>query len=162
MEENKSLPIAKTLSENDIELLNKKILNIDRKLINPIFIEFSNTLNSIIAITIKQSTDEDDIVELERAKRILALCPLEEKLFRVKDKIWNVRKYIIEKNSGFFLNRDYSKMIKQDGNKAFIEAMMEIVKTRFNDLTKKEQDFYWKKATKLLNLVARFKQLVND
>jgi len=160
--------IAKPLSDDDVSKLMKKISLCTKEEITElsnIFVEFSNTLNSIISIALdqaKDSGDEEDITELERARRIIGMCPLEEKLIRVKDKVWNVHEHIINKNAKFFLDRDYSGMIKKDQNKAFIEALMEIVKNNFEDLPKEHQDHYWKKAKKLVKLVAKFKKIIKD
>ena len=155
-------PLAKPLNDNDIDLLMKKLVNVDSKKLNKLFRDYSNILNSIISLTIKITKDEDEIIELERVKRILGLCPLEERLLRTKDKIWNARNHILKKNSDFFIKRDYSSMIKQDSNQAFIESLMLIVKTKFPKLKKKEQFFYWKKATSLLKIVAEFKKMIGE
>lgn len=157
--------IAEPLSDNDVDKMMKRIANCNSSRLTNIFIEYSDTLTGIISLALAQakaSGDEDDIVEIERARRVIGFCPLEEKLLRTKDKIWNVREHIINKNTSFFLDRDYSGMIKKDGNKAFIEALMEIVKNNFTALNEKEQNQYWKKAKKLLRLVAEFKRELKD
>jgi len=153
---------VKPLSDSDVTSLLEKISQCDSKITNPLFIEYSNTLNSLLSIIVTQLEEESEIVELERVKRILSLCPLEEKLLRTKDKIWNVREHILAKNKDYFLNKDYSSLIKQDSNKAFIENIMEIIKDNFNDLSEKEQAAYWIKAKKLLNIVARFKKAIGE
>lgn len=154
--------IANPLTDRDVENLMQKVARADAKLITPIFNEYNNVLNSILSMMRKQAVDEEDIVEVDRAKRIIGLCPMEEKLFRTKDKIWNVRNQILNKDLNFFMTNDYSGMIKNDQNRAFIEAMIEIIKENFIELTKKEQDFYWSKFTKLLHLVAKFKEIIKE
>lgn len=155
--------IAEPLSDEDVQILMRKISKIDPKVLNPIFSNFSNVLNSIVAIALEQAKndeDSDDILALEQARRIINICPAEEKFLRIKDKIWNVRNHIINKDAKFFLDRDYSGMIKKDSNKAFIESLMEIVKGNFSDIPKEAQNMYWKKAQKMLRIVCEFKKAV--
>jgi len=157
--------IAEPLTDNDVNMLMRKINEAYPKVLGPIFVEFSNTLNGILALALEQtriSGDESDISELEQVKRLIGFCAAEEKIIRTKDKIWNVREHIMNKDVDFFLKRDYSGMVKKDNNKAIIESLMEIVKNNFEGLTESEQNKYWKKAKKLLNLVGKFKLAIND
>jgi CII-binding regulator of phage lambda lysogenization HflD len=148
----------KALSEDDVAKEMKDINQMAPKFTTEIFTSFSKGINSVLAIAMKQCTDESEIVEIEQLRRVLSLCPLEEKFIRTKDKIWAVRMHIINKNADYFLKKDYSKIIKRDANQAFIESLMEIVKDKFNDMNIENQDIYWKKAAYLLNCVARFKK----
>lgn len=149
---------VKALSEDDIVNEMKLITMLPEKFTNDIFNTYSQNINSVLALVLKQCTDDEDAVEIEQLRRVLMMCPLEEKFIRSKDKIWAVRKYIVKKDARYFLNKDYSKIIKRDGNQAFIEALMEIVKSKFNELNDVDQNMYWNKAAFLLNCVAQFKK----
>jgi CII-binding regulator of phage lambda lysogenization HflD len=148
----------KALSEDDVAKEIKDINKMESKFTTEIFTSFSKGINSVLSVAMKQCTDESEIVEIEQLRRVLSLCPLEEKFIRTKDKIWAVRKHIINKNADYFLKKDYSKIIKRDSNQAFIESLMEIVKDKFSGMDIESQNIYWKKAAYLLNCVARFKK----
>lgn len=146
------------LSDDDIVNEMKLISLLPEKFTNHIFNTYSQNITSVLSIVLKQCTDDDDAVEIEHLKRVLMMCPLEEKFIRSKDKIWAVRKHIVTKNARYFLDKDYSKIIKRDGNQAFIESLMEIVKVKFGELSLSDQNMYWNKAALLLNCVAQFKK----
>lgn len=153
---------VKALSENDVENEMKDINRMDPKFTNEIFTSFSNGINSVLALALKECVDESEIVEIEQLRRILSLCPLEEKFIRAKDKIWAARLHILNKNEDYFIKKDYSKMIKRDGNQAFLETLTEIVKDKFTSMNQESKDIYWKKAAFLLQCVARFKKAQKD
>lgn len=161
-ESKNDVPIAKPMSDKDVENVMYKVSMADEKVVTPLFTQYVNTMVSIISTAISQSDDEEDIADLTRIKRIINLAPKEELLIRTKDKVWGVRHHIIKKDRDFFFERDYSKMIKQDSNKAFIESLMDIVKNNYDELDQDEQNHYWTKAIELLNLVAKFKKAINE
>ena len=155
----KELGQAKSMDDINIEL--KKIARLDVKFTNEIFRSYTNAINSMLALALKQSVDEDEAVEIEQLRRVIMLCPLEEKFIRTRDKIWGARKHIVNRNADYFLKKDYSKIIKRDANQAFIEALIEIVKNRFETLDDEMKEAYWQKAAYLLNCVVRFKKAIN-
>lgn len=152
----------RALSENDVLGEMKMIERLPKKFTNDIFVSYSQCINSILALVLKQCYDDDDAVEIEQLRRVLQICPLEDKFIRTKGKVWAVRHHIVNKNAKYFLEKDYSKLIKRDGNQAFIESLMEIVKFSYNDLSASDQDMYWCKAAKMLNIVARFRKAMSD
>lgn len=164
-EEKKSeqhVQIARTLTDDDVAEMQKRISQANPDVINDIYRRYSDCLNGLISLAREQTTDETEIVELERLKRIINLAPIDERFIRSKDKIWNVREHIINKDSKFFMERDYSANIKKDHNQTFIETIIEITKDKFTTLSDKEKDFYWKKAATLLNCVVRFKKELGE
>jgi hypothetical protein len=152
----------RALSEDDVRNEMKLIANLPEKFTNDIFVSYAQCINSILALVLKQCKDDEDVVEVEQLRRVLHICPLEDKFIRTKEKIWAVRHHIINKNAAYFLEKDYSNYIKRDGNQAFIESMLEIIKSRYNELSIVNQDMYWIKAAKLLNTVARFRKATSE
>ena len=69
---------------------------------------------------------------------------------------------IDEKDVEFFLKRDYSSLVKKDHNQLFIEHLMIIVRDRYMDSTKAEQDMYFKKGWDLVDSVEQFKKLIGE
>lgn len=149
---------AVPLNEDDVNNEIKVLNMMDSEFTNKLFTDFSNTINSILTMALKQSETDMEKVELDRLCRILRLCPVEEKFIRAKDKIWNVRQHIANKNANYFIEKDYSVMIKKDGNQSFLETLTDIVRDRFEDMNDKEQALYWEKANKLLHCVILYKK----
>ena len=154
---------VKPLNDDDVNNEMKLIEKMDKKFTNELFILFSNTLSSILSITLEKcSNDDSEYVEIIRLRRIINLVPVEEKFIRTKDKVWNVRKQILDKNEKYFIEKDYSKLIKKDHNQYFIETLTDIVKNRFDELNNAEKDLYWQKAAILLNCVGKYKKAVME
>lgn len=148
------------LTEEEVELQKKKLLEADPKVLNDIYNTCSQVFNSILVMVIKQTDDEEEIVEVERLKRIINLAPIEERFIRTKDKIWAAREHILNKNAKWFLDRDYKNLIKKDHNQVFVETIVGLVRDRYNSLSAEDKEKYWEKALLLLRNVARFKKLI--
>ena len=130
--------------------------------LDKIFQKVSSTLMSLIMMTLKVTKEEDEIIELERIKRIVNMCPKDELFIRIKDKIWAVRQQLDAEDADYFLNKDYSAMVRRDHNQAFVEAMMEILKLRYYNSTAAEKKVYFAKGRILIAEVAAFKDLVGE
>ena len=152
----------KPLSEQDIEDIKRRLANVDPDKINEIYTKCSQLINRLITMVMKQSLDEDEIVEIEHLKRVINLAPLEEIFIRSKDKIWNVREHIMNKNADYFIKKDYRTQIKKDHNQVFIETIVNNIKQRFAVLPADDQAKYWQIATELLRNVAVYKKLVGE
>lgn len=148
------------MTEEDVANENRKLAKVDPDVLNDLYNTQSQIFNSIVTMVKKQLTDEEDLVEVERLQRILNLAPVDEKFIRTKDKIWAVREHIINKNAKFFLDRDYSKQIKKDGNQVFLETLISLIKEQYNALSAKDQNFYWEKASQLLIQVCKYHKLL--
>ncbi len=142
----------------------KRAAEADPNELNDIFNKFAQTINNIITLVLKQTPKEDieDIVEIERLKRIINLLPIDERMYRCKDKIWMARNQLIEKDHEWFYNRSFKHLIKKDAKQVMIETLMGMVRRKFKTLSKEEQDIYWDLLHKMLHLVARYKKLVNE
>lgn len=152
----------KPLTDADIEEQRKRLAKADPKILTEIFNTCYQTINSLLVIARKRTKDEDDIVEIERLKRIVNLVPVEELFLRSKDKIWAAREHICDKNAKWFLDRDYSNIIKRDHNQVFIETIVSLIKDQFDKTSKEDMDKYWEKAIILLRNVGRYKQLIGE
>lgn len=152
----------KPLSEDDIAAQKKRLLDADPKELNDIYNKCLQVINSMLVMVMKQTDDDEEIVEVERLKRVINLSPLEEVFIRSKDKIWASREHILNKNADWFLNRDYKNLIKKDHNQVFIETIVSLIKDRYNTLPLEDKDKYWEKALLLLRNIARFKKLIGE
>jgi len=127
-----------------------------------IFTKYCQVLNSIIVNAKNQTNDEHELLEIDRVKRIINLCPVEERFIRTKDKVWAAREYLLNKNIDYFLKKDYSKIIKKDNKQTLIESILECTKTIFLSLSKEEQNVYWQKGAELIKYIVEYKQLIGD
>lgn len=153
---------AVPLNEEEVEAQKKRLLEADPKILTDIFNVHSQVSNSILVMVLKQTEDEDEIVEIERLKRIFNLAPIEERFIRSKDKVWGAREHILNKNAKWFIDRDYKNLIKKDHNQVFIETIVSLVKDRYMSLSTEDQERYWEKALIILRNVARFKKLIGE
>lgn len=157
--------LPKPLTDDDINASKAKLASLDGKKINEICDGYTRQIKLLINTakkTLNKKDDEDEIVELERLARLVALLPSDEIFLRSKDKIWHTRKQILDKNVEWFMNRDYSKNIKKDQKQTMIETIIKVVRRKFVALSEDEKDQYWMKAIELLRLVAEFKKLTGE
>lgn len=157
----------KPLSEDDVLAVMKRLSNLDGNMVNEICNTYAKEIKRLVNTverSLKEEKDdnEDELVEIDRLRRIISLCPTDELFIRSKDKIWYTRYQIVNKNSDWFLNRDYGSQIKKDHKKAMIETLIRLAQGRFNSLSAEEQDVYWDSAFKLLNIVSKYKKLTGE
>jgi CII-binding regulator of phage lambda lysogenization HflD len=152
----------KALDDDDVNNMLRMTANANPDVINEIYRTYANTLNTILTMVQKQATEEEELVEVDRVKRIINMLPIEERFMRTKDKVWAVQDHIFNKNIKYFLDKDYSHIIKRDSKQVMIETLVELVKNRAIDLQPNEMDFYWNKAVILLNCIGRFKKAIGD
>jgi hypothetical protein len=152
----------KALSQQDIMDQLKVLKPAQQKDFDNICTDFCNTVTKLIVMARKRATQDDDIAELERLRRMLSFMPSFEKFMRCQDKIWVAREKIRTRDAKFFLDRDYSANIKKDQNQTMLETLIEALKTNFEIFTEAEKALYWSKAEELLQYVIRFKKLIGD
>ena len=152
----------KALSPQDITDQLKALKPAQQKDFDNICNEFCNTITRLIVMARNRATDDADIVELERLKRMLMFMPSYEKFMRCQDKIWLARTKIRTRDAKFFLERDYTANIKRDQNQTMLETLIEALKSNFDIFTDAEKALYWSKAEELLGYVIRFKKLIGD
>lgn len=153
---------AKALTWDEIVAMLNALPKDRQSELDTIFQHFFSATMSVVMLIRKLTKEEDEIIELERIKRIVNMCPKDELFIRAKDKIWNVRQQLLTENADYFLNKDYSAFIKKDHNQAFIECLMEIVKARYANTTDAEKGILFGKARVLIEQIEKFKNLVNE
>ena len=157
--------MPKPLTEEDVLQAMAKMSILSDKDVNEICDGYAQKMKSLINCVKKSlnpKTDEEEFVELDRIMRIINMCPKDEFFIRTKDKIWFARYHILDRNSNWFLNRDYSSSIKKDHKQRMIETMIRMIQSRWKKLSTTEQELYWEKAFQMLHIVARFKKLTGE
>jgi len=158
-------PIPYAMSDNDVDKVRARLANLDSKQLSEICDGYVRYIKNIIVTGKKMLDpveDEDDLVEVERLYRIIALLPNDELFIRSKDKIWSARKQILDKNMDWFISRDYTALIKKDQKQVMIETLLRIFRTKYHSLSDEEKEFYWNKIFGILNLVAKYKKLTGE
>jgi hypothetical protein len=155
-------PEVTPMSDADVNNIRKRLAMLDEKELNYIIDTYSQVIKGVLTIAMKNTKDEDEIVELERLKRLINLAPKDELFIRSKDKVWAARKRVINRDINWFLNRDYSKLIKRDSKQVMIETLINIAKNSYLKLDSAEQEIYWQKGFKLLQIVAQYKKISGE
>jgi hypothetical protein len=148
-----------TLNDDDVNSRMKVMNSMDQKVVNTLLNDYRNAVLSIISMAKKQAeedNDDEEIVEIDRIRRIMGAAPVEEVFIRSMDKVFGACDHICNKNAKYFLDKDYSKFIKKDQNQVLIETLVNLVKSKYITLTKKQQDAYWSKAGIMLKCVLEF------
>ena len=156
---------VKPLDDDDVDAVVRKTLALNDsqiKQLNDIYKQFDNCISSLLSMASKTVTNETELVELERVKRILKIPGDDEKFIRSKDKLWAVRNQIINKDENYFLNKDYTTIIKKDSKQAMIECVLNIIKYKFINMNPSEKAVYWTKAGEMLKYVIKYKQLMGE
>lgn len=154
---------ARPLDDDDVAREQELIYKLSEKN-QQIFSELTNeyllSIKRILVAAESVCTDDKEKAEIDRLKRIIKLCPLDELFIRSKDKIYSAREQIKNKDMAFFTKKEYKSLIKEDFKKSMIESILSIVKYRCMTLTQEESEYYWQIIFKMLNLVTRYEILM--
>lgn len=104
-------------------------------------------------------------LEIDRLKRLVRIARDEDPLNiinKCKDKLWDSRERILERDQKFFMNNTFGQYIKKDENQMFIESMINLIQTNVDNLSAKEKDYIWKIIQGLLDQVTVYKILIGD
>jgi len=155
---------VKALSYEDIEKIRASFSDKDYDELNKIFDKFRHHINNVLVMTLKQTSEEDidEIVEIERLKRLINLAPSDAIFLRCKDKLWDARTNLINKEIKWFVDRDFSHLIKKDQNQVMIETILNLVKHKVMHINETDQAVYWKQLHSLLHVIASYKKLVGE
>lgn len=158
-------PPPKPMTDDDVLEVMSKLGALDAKEINSICDGNAQKLKGLVNCVRKSlnpKTDEEEMVELDRVMRLINMCPKDELFIRIKDKIWHARYHILDRDSNWFLNRDYSSNIKKDQKQRMIETIIRMIQNKWKKMSEEEHELYWKQAFEMLNLVAKFKKLTSE
>lgn len=130
--------------------------------INIIIQQFNRQVSRLMKIANEISGDDPNIEWLTRVFKIMRnespLCILE----KCVDKIWDNKDHILEKNTKFFETCSLDKYIKRDKNKEWIDEMVKLVRTKFFDLSEKEQNCIWECMGEMLKNIIKYRLLKGD
>jgi hypothetical protein len=137
----------------------------DKSKIKVIFDKYSKTLTELIKNVSEDVKSEDEKTHLDHIKRLMRLCPQEERLIKTKDTIWDLKNYILTRDHVGLKNLDAAPYMNKDNTdeeKQFILSIIDIIKSRYDDLEENKKNNYWTLLTLLLQYVIEYRQLVKD
>jgi hypothetical protein len=133
-----------------------------QKEIDVILHQFNRQVSKLMKIANEISGDNPNIEWLTRLFKILRnespLCILD----RCVDKIWDNKDSILKRDAKFFETCDFNKYIKKDGNKEFLDGIVTLVRSKYFDLTEKEQNCIWVCMEEMLKNIIKYRLLKCD
>lgn len=137
----------------------------DKSKLKVIFDKYSKSLTELIKNVSDDVKSEDEKTHLDQIKRLIRLCPQEERLIKTKDTIWDLKNYILTRDHVGLKNLDATNYMNKDNTdeeKQFILSIIDIIKSRYDDLEENKKNNYWTLLTLLLQYVIEYRQLVKD
>ena len=128
---------------------------------------FNNTLNKILTIAEKKEFELSGEVNTDirwiKTQISFARDHLPFNIInRVYPKMYEYKNYIINRNEDFFINNKFSKFIKDDHRKEFMNEFINFLKERFLVLNEAEKELFWELVLDLLEHCLVYKKLLNE
>lgn len=153
------------MTDDDVDRIQGRVNKLSNKEIdevNKLCTSFHQALVGLVTTARSFTKEDEELVEIDRIKRLLAILPQFEVFVRAQGRIWTFRNKIVDKDMDFFLGIDYSGAIKRDHKQRMIETIIEIVKEKFPKLPESERETFWQKVILLLNYTAKFRKVVGE
>lgn len=133
-----------------------------QKELSDILQKFNRQVSRIFKIAEALVPDEPNI---DWVRRIVKICRNENPqlvLERCIDKFWEYKEFIINRDEQFFQTCSTDKYIKNDDNKEFLDRLVMLIRTKFKDLVKKEQNDIWVCLEEMLKNVIKYRIIKGD
>jgi hypothetical protein len=112
---------------------------------------FNQNILQLLKFLISKMPDEPQVQALKSVMEFALEEDQQLMLNKCKEKIWAAKDQIRAKNSEYFLERDYSNLIKEDHNKSMIVTIVNLVKTGWTTLYDSEREVLWKNNQLMLH-----------
>lgn len=107
-----------------------------------------------------------DCPELERLEKLISLCKMDGDEFligRCKDKLWDSRKQIKEKDDAYFMNENFDRYIKKGSQYAdFQYELMDLIRDGYPTFTAAEKATLWKISNRMLKCASAYMLLKGE
>ena len=133
--------------------------------LNSIFDKYSKTLTELIKNVSDEIKNEEEKTHLDQIKRIIRLCPQEERLIQTKETLWELRNYILTRDHIGLKNINPNDFINKNNNveeKEFILSIIDIIKSRYDEIKEERKNNYWTTLTILLQCIIEYKQIIGE
>ncbi len=166
VKEVKAAPEPAPLSDEDIAKCRLRSKGVPDAVKEKIFVAVYKDLQGLLKLASQHISAQREVnvrakSDIEHIGRLLKLIQNDEIFYRLYPKIWAHRQQIMEKNGKFFVDHDYSKLVKEDGKKGMILNIIGIIKHEYNFLTETDRESLWQYMTQILHNVATFLDAVN-
>lgn len=103
---------------------------------------------------------DDDLYKFKTSIRMLSLVD-ESKIIKVfKEAVYNKYKSeILEKNSEFFMNQQYTELYKNNSDDSFTEQLVCKIKDYWKSMSNENRDIVWKYFTTLVLICEKFESI---
>jgi hypothetical protein len=103
---------------------------------------------------------DDDLYKFKTSIRMLSLVD-ESKIIKVfKEAVYNKYKSeILEKNSEFFMNQQYTELYKNNSDDSFTEQLVCKIKGYWKSMSNENRDIVWKYFTTLVLICEKFESI---
>lgn len=129
--------------------------------INVIITDFHSSLSKILKIC---KRIEPNNVDLKWLHGIVALSRDIDPLTiidRCASKLWLYREQIINEDESFFMTHNFATFIKDDENKSFMYNLLNLIKSKFTEMSMPEKKMIWTLIKGMLAAVARYKKALS-
>jgi hypothetical protein len=134
-----------------------------QKKISNIVFSFNRQVSKITKVAKQIDPNDVNVEWIQRAVRVLrAESPLLI-LEKCMDKLWDNRAKIIACDRNFFVKTgNFSKYIKNDENKQWLEGVVEMVRRKQSVLTEKQLQLIWECLNQMLHYVIQYRIVTGD
>ena len=133
-----------------------------QKQLSDILQKFNSKISKLMKIA-RNFTDEDP--NIEWVSRIIKIIRNENPpmiLERCIDKFWDNKDHIISRDVEFFKTCSTDKYVKNDNNKQWIDGLINVVRTKFFELSSSEQNIIWECMNEMLKCIIEYRLIKED
>jgi hypothetical protein len=128
-----------------------------QKKLSDILQRFNRDISKLMKVA---NAFSDDDPNLEWITRIIKIIRNENPpmiLEKCIDKFWDNKDSIMNRDVVFFKSCSFDKYVKKDKNKVWIDGLINVVRTRYFEISEKEQSYIWDRMNEMLKCVIEYK-----
>ena len=128
-----------------------------QKQLSDILQRFNSDISKLLKIARAFSDDDPNVEWVARIIKIIRNENPPMILERCIDKFWDNKDFIIKRDTEFFKTCSLDKYVKKDKNKVWIDGLINLVRTKYFEISEKEQNYIWERMNELLKCVIEYK-----
>lgn len=103
---------------------------------------------------------DDDLYKFKTSIRMLSLVDVTKIIKVFTQHVYNKYKSeILEKNSDFFMNHQYTELYKNNSDDSFTEQLISKIKGYWKSMSGENKEIVWKYFTTLVKICERFESI---
>jgi hypothetical protein len=124
--------------------------------------KFHNALFDLINVAESIDPKNTHVTWVKQQIDIFRKIDRENIIRRLKDKMWDYREQIMNKDLDFFKQNQFSKFIKNDDNRQFMYSIINMLKKKIETLEPEAIEVIWDIILQLLMSCIEYKKLTRD